>query len=180
MIYIFLANGFEEIEALTPPDIFRRANLPTQTVSIHESTTVMGAHNIPVIADITLDKVNWSDADLLLLPGGMPGTKNLGACKPLCDALVAHVLSQKPTAAICAAPSVLGSLGLLNGKEAICYPGFEESLKGASLSEKMVVRDGHIVTAAGMGVALEFSLECLRLLGHGDAADRIQTAVIAD
>lgn len=179
MIYIFLADGFEEIEALTPVDIFRRANLPTTTVSITANTTVIGSHNIPVIADTTLDQVNLSNASLLLLPGGMPGTKYLGECKPLCDAVTAHAKAGKPTAAICAAPSVLGKLGLLCGKEAICYPGFENALAGASISPKKVVRDGNIVTAAGMGVALEFALECLRLLGHADDAARIQSAVIA-
>ena len=180
MIYIFLADGFEEIEALTPLDIFRRAGLDTLTVSITASTTVTGSHNIPVLADTTLDQINLSDADLLLLPGGMPGTKHLGACKPLTDALFAHASAGKPTAAICAAPSVLGKLRLLQGKEAICYPGFEDALTGATISEKKVVRDGNIVTAAGMGVALEFSLECLRLLGHHEAAQQIRTAVIAD
>lgn len=180
MIYIFLADGFEEIEALTPLDIFRRAGLDTLTVSITDSATVTGAHNIPVIADTTLNKVDLSNADLLLLPGGMPGTRYLGDCTLLCEAVTAQANAGKPIAAICAAPSVLGKLGLLIGKEAICYPGFEEALTGASISAQKVVRDGNIVTAAGMGVALEFSLECLRLLGHAETAARIQTAVIAD
>lgn len=180
MIYIFLADGFEEIEALTPVDVFRRANLPTTTVSIMESRTVMGSHNIPVIADKLLAEVDLSDADLLLLPGGMPGTKHLGECMPLCDAVISHASAGKPTAAICAAPSVLGKLGLLSGKEAICYPGFEEALAGAAISEKKVVRDGNVVTAAGMGVALDFALECLCLLGHSDTAASIRKGVIAN
>ena len=180
MIYIFLADGFEEIEGLTPVDVFRRANLPTTTVSIMESRTVMGSHNIPVIADKLFAEVDLSDADLLLLPGGMPGTKHLGECKPLCDAVISHASAGKPTAAICAAPSVLGKLGLLSGKEAICYPGFEDALVGAAISKKKVVRDGNIVTAAGMGVALDFALECLCLLGHSDAAASIHKGVIAD
>lgn len=180
MIYVFLADGFEEIEALTPVDVFRRANLPTTTISITESTTVIGSHNIPVIADTTLSKVDLTDADLLLLPGGMPGTKYLGECKELCDAVTAHAAAKKPVAAICAAPSVLGKLGLLSGKEATCYPGFEEALTGATISEKKVVRDSNTVTAAGMGVALDFALECLVLLGHADAAGRIRKGVIAE
>lgn len=180
MIYVFLADGFEEIEALTPVDIFRRAGLPTQTVSITQNPTVIGSHNIPVTADTTLSQTDLSDADLLLLPGGMPGTKHLGACKPLCDAVTAHASAGKPTAAICAAPSVLGQLGLLQGKEAICYPGFEDALAGAKLSSKRVVRDGNLVTAQGMGVALDFALECLCLLGHADAAQQIRHGVIAD
>lgn len=180
MIYIFLADGFEEIEALTPLDVFRRAGLNTLTVSITDKLTVVGSHNISVLADTTLSDVNLSDADLLLLPGGMPGTRHLGECKELCYAVTAHATAGKPVAAICAAPSVLGSLGLLQGKKAICYPGFEEALTGATISEKKVVRDGNIVTAAGMGVALDFSLECLRLLGHSDVADKIRKGVIAE
>lgn len=180
MIYIFLADGFEEIEALTPVDIFRRAGLETLTVSITNKHTVVGSHSIPVLADKLLSDVDLSDADLLLLPGGMPGTKYLDACKPLCDAVTAHATAGKPTAAICAAPSVLGRLGLLKGREAISYPGFEDALTGAKISQKKVVRDGNIVTAAGMGVALDFALECLCLLGHADDAKRIKSAVIAD
>lgn len=180
MIYIFLADGFEEIEALTPADIFRRAKLPTATVSITDSRTVTGSHQIAVQADRLLSEIDPSDADLLLLPGGMPGTTNLAACKPLCEMLLAHAAQNKPLAAICAAPSVLGGLGLLQGKAAICYPGFENALIGATVSEKKVVRDGNTVTAAGMGVALDFALECLNLLGHEDAAAQIKTAVIAN
>lgn len=180
MIYIFLADGFEEIEALTPVDVFRRAGLETLTVSVSDSYTVTGAHNIAVTADKLLTEIDCADADLLLLPGGMPGTKHLGACEPLCDALTAHAQAGKPVAAICAAPSVLGKLGLLNGKEAVCYPGFEDALIGATVSEKNVVRDGNTVTAAGMGVALDFALECLCLLGLPDEADRIRRSVIAE
>ncbi|MBQ8287362.1 MAG: DJ-1/PfpI family protein [Clostridia bacterium] len=180
MIYIFLADGFEEIEALTPVDVFRRAGLDTVTVSISDSYTVIGSHNIAVAADKLLSEVDLADADLLLLPGGMPGARHLGACTPLRDAVSAHAGAGKPVAAICAAPSVLGALGLLRGKEAICYPGFEDALIGATISEKKVVRDGNIVTAAGMGVALDFALECLCLLGRDSDAARIRTSVIAE
>ena len=180
MIYIFLADGFEEIEALTPVDVFRRAGLDTLTVSITEKHTVVGSHGIAVSADALLADTDLSDADLLLLPGGMPGTKHLAACKPLCDAVVAQANAGKPVAAICAAPSVLGGLGLLNGKEAVCYPGFEGALTGATVSAKKVVRNGNIVTAAGMGVALDFSLECLCLLGYCEKAAAIRKSVIAE
>ncbi len=179
MIYVFLADGFEEIEALTPVDIFRRAGLSTQTVSISDTHAVTGAHGIAVSADCLLDEVDFAAADLLLLPGGMPGTKHLAACKPLCDAVAAHAAAGKPTAAICAAPSILGELGLLSDRAATCYPGFEDALAGAILSDKKVVRDGHIVTAAGMGVALDFALECLVLLGYTEAALTIRQGVIA-
>ena len=180
MIYIFLADGFEEIEALTPVDVFRRAGLDTLTVSITDRRTVVGSHNIAVLADACLSDVDLSDADLLLLPGGMPGTRHLGECEALCASVCTHAAAGKPVAAICAAPSVLGKLGLFRGKEAISYPGFEQELIGAAISQKKVVRDANIVTAAGMGVALDFSLECLRLLGHSDAADKIRKGVIAE
>lgn len=180
MIYVFLANGFEEIEALTPVDVFRRAGLDTVTVSITDGYAVTGSHGITVTADKMLSEVDLADAELLLLPGGMPGTKHLGACKPLCDALTAHAKAGKPFAAICAAPSVPGRLGLLQGREATCYPGFEDALIGATVSEKKVVRDGNAVTATGMGVSLDFALECLRLLGRDAEADRIRRSVIGD
>ena len=178
MIYVFLALGFEEIEALTPVDVFRRAGLSVQTVSISDERAVTGSHGITVEADALLSEVDFSNADLLLLPGGMPGTTHLGNDRELQEIVTAHASAGKPTAAICAAPSVLGYWGLLHGKEAICYPGFEKGLIGATISKKKVVRDGNIVTAAGMGVALDFSLECLRLLGYDKEADQIHKSVI--
>ena len=116
-------------------------------------------------------------ADLLFLPGGMPGTKNLMACKPLCDALVQADAAGKRLAAICAAPSILGQLGLLKDKKATCYPGFEERLFGAKVSPKGVVTDGNITTATGMGVATRFGLELVRLLRGAEAADRIASGI---
>ena len=180
MIYIFLAVGFEEIEALTPVDVFRRAGLSTTTVSMMDELTVTGSHRINVEADALFSEVDFSDADLLLLPGGMPGTMHLGSSQELRKVVTAHAKAGKPTAAICAAPSVLGCWGLLEGKEAICYRGYEKGLIGATVSKKKVVRDGNIVTAAGMGVSLDFSLECLCLLGHAETAAQIRKSVIAE
>ncbi len=180
MIYVFLANGFEEIEALTPVDILRRAGFSVSTVSITAEKTVIGAHGIPVIADTTMQAADdFSDAELLLLPGGMPGTKHLAACAPLLDLLSKHAQAAKPLAAICAAPSILGMLNILQGKEAICYPGFEAQLKGARLSSKRVVRDGNVLTAAGAGVALEFALAAVELLAGTEKAGEIRQSIIA-
>lgn len=181
MIYVFLANGFEEVEALAPVDLLRRASFEVTTVSITEHLAVIGSHNIPVVADTTFGAVSdFSDAELLILPGGMPGTKNLAACEKLTALLKAQAEAGKPLAAICAAPSVLGALGLLEGKEAICYPGFESALKGAKISDKRVVRDGNILTAAGAGVAVDFGLAAIEMLADAEQADTIRKAILAD
>lgn len=181
MIYVFLANGFEEVEALAPIDLLRRASFEVTTVSMTEHLAVIGSHNIPVIADTTFDAVSdFSDAELLVLPGGMPGTKHLAAHEGLAKVIGAQAKANKPIAAICAAPSVLGGLGLLKGKEAICYPGFEGELAGARISEERVVRDGNILTAAGAGVAVEFGLAAIEMLADAEKADAIRKAILAD
>ena len=171
MIVTLLANGFEEIEALAPVDILRRAGLDVKTCSIGERE-VIGAHGIRVLADLTEDELDISKVDMLILPGGMPGATNLDA-SPLTDALINEVTSKSGRlAAICAAPLVLGRRGLLKGKRATCYPGFEDELLGATATGEGVVTDGNITTAKGMGVALEFAKELVRLtLGEKKAAE---------
>ena len=135
-VYLFLADGFEEIEAITPIDIFRRAGIEVTTISISEEKMVLGAHNIPIVTDKLFTEVDFNDNDLLYLPGGMPGTRNLQAHEGLKNLLIKQAGENKKIAAICAAPSILGGLGLLEGKEAICYPGFEDQLEGAILSKR--------------------------------------------
>ena len=179
MIDIFLAEGFEEIEALCPLDLIRRAGLEVRTIGVG-TKTVMGAHGIPVIADMTTAEYTVGDADMVFLPGGMPGTLNLAADKTVMAALSDAADNGKYIAAICAAPSILGDAGLLEGKEAICYPGFEDRLTGAKISSSRVVRDGKIITAAGMGVALDFGLEIVKLFCGEDKAEALRHAVIAD
>ena len=125
MITVFLATGFEEIEAIAPVDIMRRARLDVRTVSIYDTPVVSGAHSVPVQADMTLGQVDFSLVELMVLPGGLPGATNLDACAPLREALQKHAGEGKPVAAICAAPLVLGHLGLLRGRKATCYPGVE-------------------------------------------------------
>ena len=179
MIDIFLAEGFEEIEALCPLDIMRRAGLEVRTVGIGEKL-IRGAHGIAVEADITDSEYVYSSPEMVVLPGGMPGTLNLAASEIVTDAVKRAHADQKYIAAICAAPSILGEMGLLQGKEAICYPGFEDKLTGATISKSRVVRDGNTVTAAGMGVALELGLEIVAMLCGKQKAEELRHAVIAD
>ena len=179
MIYMFLAEGFEEIEALCPLDVMRRAGLSVKTVGIN-GRAVVGAHNIPVMADLAEEELDTCDAELIFLPGGMPGTLNLAKSETVINAIREAVEKNIYIAAICAAPSILGDMGLLSGKEAICYPGFEDRLKGASISSSRVIRDGKIITAAGMGVALDLGLELVSLFCGEEKAQALRKAVIYD
>ena len=178
MVYILLADGFEEIEALCPLDLLRRAGVETKTVSITEKRAVTGSHGITVTADLTAEN-SLSDIEMLVLPGGMPGSTNLDGSK-FCDGLVRNAAkSGAYLAAICAAPLVLGRRGLLVGKEAVCFPGFENELVGAHLSDKRVVRDGKIITAIGMGAALEFGLALVEIFCGKETAEKLGGAVLA-
>ena len=159
VVYAFLADGLEEVECLATADVLIRAGVKVKLVSITGKKEVKGAHGFGIHADTLLHEIDPMKADLLFLPGGMPGTKNLMACKPLCDALVQADAAGKRLAAICAAPSILGQLGLLKDKKATCYPGFEDALTGAKLTGAGVVTDGNITTARGLGYALEFQLK---------------------
>lgn len=176
-VFVFLAEGFEEIEAITPIDILKRAEIELTTVSITNSKVVCGAHNISVVADLLFAEADFSTNDLLLLPGGMPGTLNLEAHEGLKNLLLLQAAKGKYIAAICAAPSILGKLNLLQAKEAICYPGFEKHLLGAKLSEKQVVISGNIITAMGAGVALEFALKLVEVLKGKEMASSIAKTI---
>lgn len=178
MVYMFLADGFEEIEALCPLDIMRRAGITVTTVGV-SGNTIVGAHGIEVAADITASEFDTDDFDMIVLPGGMPGTLNLEGSDVCINAVKAAVCNDKYVAAICAAPSILGKMGILDGKNAVCYPGFENELKGATVLDCGVCVDGRIITAAGMGVALEFGLKLVEVLLGKDAADKIFTSVQA-
>ena len=156
-IFVFLAEGFEEIEALTPVDVLRRAGLPVQTVSVMDEQVVAGAHGVPVLADKMFDEINSEDAEMILLPGGLPGATNLDAHEGLGRMILEFAEAEKPLAAICAAPLVLGNRGLLQGKRATCYPGFETYLQGATYTAALVEKDGQIITGKGPGAAMEFA-----------------------
>ena len=179
MIYMFLADGFEEVEALCPLDVLRRAGLEVTTVGIGKDT-ITGSHGIRVQADIPDVLYRDSSPDMIILPGGMPGSTNLDESKTVDAALRAGARKGAFLCAICAAPMVLGKRGYLEGKRAICYPGFEEYLKGAEVNGgDTVVRDGNIITAKGMGVALDFGLELVRALKDDGTAEKIKASVFA-
>ena len=163
MIYVLLADGFEEIEALTPVDMLRRAGYDVRTVSIAEKT-VLGAHNIPVVADLAAEEATAEGVRMVILPGGMPGTKHLVASPFVEEMLRAVFRTGGRLAAICAAPTVLARYGYLDGKRATCFPGFEEKLGGAVYTDLPVVTDGKITTAKDMTEALAFSVALLAAL----------------
>jgi 4-methyl-5(b-hydroxyethyl)-thiazole monophosphate biosynthesis len=173
MIYEFLADGFEEIEALAPVDFLRRAGVEVVTVGVY-SQEVTGAHGIKVVADITADDVVLGD-DLqgIILPGGMPGAENLNNSALVQNAIDFCESDGKIISAICAAPFILGRKGLLEGKKATCFPGFEDELKGADVIENGVVTDGNIVTARGAGVAWEFGAAICSLTKGAAASQKI-------
>lgn len=172
MVYVFLANGFEEIEALATVDILRRSELDVKTVSINESLEVTGTHNIKVLADIKIEDVNEFDLEAIVLPGGMPGADNLENCKFVTDLVTKAANEGKLIASICAAPKIPGVLGLLAGVKATCYPGFEGRLFSAKLTHKRLVHDKNFITAKGAGVTHEFALAIATALKKGVAAKR--------
>lgn len=156
--YLFLADGFEEIEALTVVDVMRRAEMPLVTLSVNDNQVVTGAHGIPVVADALAQDISFEEVEWLILPGGMPGMTNLAASRPLCNLVKGHAEAGGLTAAICASPSILGMLGLLNGRRATCYPGFEHNLEGAIVTGERCSVDENITTANGPASATAFAL----------------------
>lgn len=176
-VYIFLADGFEEIEGLTVVDLLRRAGIEIIMVSITGELQVTGSHKIAILADALFEDLNYADADMLVLPGGMPGTKNLQEHKGLDLLLREYALTNKKVAAICAAPRVLGTKGLLKGKNATCYPGNEDALLGAHVVNAAVVLDGNTITSKGMGTAIDFSLSLIKSLKNDGEAERIAQAI---
>ena len=155
---VFLANGFEEMEALGTVDILRRGGIEVTTVSITTDPVVIGAHNVPVTADTTLNNALLNDADALILPGGMPGASNLNDSEAVKEALLGQYREGRIVAAICAAPMVLGGLGLLKGRKATCYPGFEPKLIGANVTGEAVEVSDNVITGKGPGLVMNFGL----------------------
>lgn len=177
-IFLFLANGFEETEAIVSVDVLRRAGFNVRTVSISNSQEVVGTHNIVIKADLLLKNTDCSVADCLILPGGMPGASNLDQNEELKKILVAHNQQGKLIAAICAAPLVLGRLNLLVGKEAVCYPGFEKYLEGATLVKGKLIFCDNIITAKGPGCVFDFALKIVEVLQDRDCAEQIVEGLI--
>ena len=177
MIYVFLANGFEEIEALAVVDVLRRAELDVLTVGVGEDF-VIGSHQIAVACDIPEKNLILDDkVEAIILPGGMPGTLNLEKSTVVQKAIDWAVENDKLVCAICAAPSILGHKGLLDGKEATCFPGFEEELSGAKISKSFVVKDGNFITAKGMGSAIEFGLQIAEILTNPLEVKKIRASL---
>ena len=174
-VYVFLANGFEDVEALIPVDVLRRGGIDVTTVSVAgDSQLVESAHGVRLFADALFADCNFGDADLLLLPGGMPGASNLFEHSGLCSALKAHAAAGRRLAAICAAPAVvLGQLGLLQGRRATCYPGFEHLLHGAVYTAELCTTDGNITTGEGPAAAFPFAYELLSLLADRETSDQV-------
>lgn len=172
-IIVPLADGFEEVEAITVIDVLRRAGVEVQTVSVTGLMHVTGSHQITVKADSLFQSSGYPDAAMIVLPGGMPGAANLNRHEGLKELLADFNRQGKYLAAICAAPMVLGSLNLLQNKRATCYPGFEKHLVGAHLSEEGVVHDQHIITGKGAGYALAFSLKLAEILSGYDASQSV-------
>ncbi|HHV13522.1 MAG TPA: DJ-1/PfpI family protein [Clostridiales bacterium] len=176
-VYIFLANGYEEIEGLTVVDLLRRANIDVQMVSVTGDIFVTGSHQITSKTDILFEEADFTDGDMLVLPGGMPGTKNLKEHAGLDALLKDYKAGGKKLAAICAAPSILGSKGLLQDRCATCYPGFEKELSGARVMDEEVVVDGNVITSKGMGTAIDFSLAIIEGLAGKAKAGEIARAI---
>lgn len=178
MIYVFLATGFEDIEALAPIDIMRRAGLEVQTVSITGEDIVISAHGVGIVADTRIEAIDFADAEMIVLPGGLPGSLNLDACVPLREGILAQFRSGKPIAAICAAPQVFGHLGILAGKNATCYPGCECHLEGANYTASLVEVDGTIITGKGPAAAFEFGYTLVDYLLGAGAADGLREGMM--
>ncbi len=176
--YVFFAPGFEEVEALTPVDLLRRAGVEVKLISVSDSLQVTGSHGISVLTDLLFDEAGDIEADLLVLPGGQPGTTNLKSCGRLLELLRDFDERGKKLGAICAAPTVLGKAGLLKGKKAVCYPGCEGELEGAKVSKERVVTDGNITTSRGVGTAIPFALALIEELEGKEKAEQIRNSIV--
>ena len=177
-IGLFIANGCEEIEALTVVDILRRATIEVDMISITGEMDATGSHGIRFFCDKKIEDADIGAYDGLVLPGGMPGTTNLGANEAVVESIKEFSAKGKLVAAICAAPTVLGDNGVLEGKKAVCYPGLEDRLKGAEVEAKPAVSDQNIITGRGMGAAIPFALEIVSYLKDAAAAEEIRKGIV--
>ncbi len=175
---IMLANGCEEIEALTVVDMLRRAKLTIDMISITQKEVIEGSHGICFYADKMIEDVNFDEYDAIVLPGGIPGTTNLGAHPVVTEQIKAFAAAGKLVCAICAAPSVLGANGILEGKKATCHPGWEDKLTGADVLEDEVVCDGNVITSRGMGTAIPFSLAIISRLADEETYKKVCVGIV--
>jgi 4-methyl-5(b-hydroxyethyl)-thiazole monophosphate biosynthesis len=173
-VYVFLANGFEDVEALIPVDVLRRGGVEVVTVSVVENSQVVEtSHRVRIEADKMFADCDFSDADLLMLPGGMPGASNLNSHEGVRQALQRQHAAGRKVAAICAAPLVLGGLGILRGKRATCYPGFEQTLEGATYTGDLCTVDGNVTTGEGPAAAFPFAYALLAQLTNEETAKQV-------
>ena len=178
-IYLFLAQGFEEMEALAVVDVARRAELSVKMVSVTGSEEVTGSHGVTMKADMLFDaEAICQDAEMLVLPGGMPGAVNLAEHEGLRKVILGFCAAERPMAAICAAPMVYGELGLLKGLKATCYPGFEEHLLGAEATGELVEQDANFITGKGPGAAFEFAFAIVAKLAGKAKANKVKSDML--
>lgn len=177
--YVMFADGFEEVEALTVVDVMRRAGMPVVTMSIYDAPEAIGAHGVTVVADESFDAEMLEEAEWVICPGGMPGASNLAECEALCEILKERDEADENIAAICASPSVIfGPLGLLNGRNATCYPGMEQGMEGANVVNDHVVVDGNIVTGMGPASASRFALAIAAISMGEDVAAEVAAGML--
>lgn len=180
MIYVFLAQGFEEVEALAPIDLLRRCGKEVITVGVNDNI-IVGSHNIPIVTDTITQEIKLDDTlEMIVLPGGMPGTINLENNPAVQEAIDFCVKNDKFIGAICAAPSILGHKGILKNKKAVCFEGFENQLEGADVSRDSVMADGNIITARGAGVAVQFGLKLVEVLISKERSDTLKAAILCE
>lgn len=175
---MMVANGYEEVEMLTVVDLLRRAGMSCEIISVTGKKELTSSHQVTVLADLLFEDADFDSYDALVIPGGMPGTTNLGAHAGVCEQLKKAFADGKLIAAICAAPTVFGKLGLLEGKKAICYPGMEKQLTGALVTYEPAVRDGNIITSRGMGTAIDFGLAIVAYYEGKEAAAGLAEKIV--
>ena len=177
-VYVFLADGFEEVEALAVVDLLRRAEVDTTLVTVSETIEVIGGHGIVVTADKVIEELSFDEVDMLYIPGGKMGVKNLGKCELLCEQLKAFAREGKMIASICAGPTLLHKLGILEGKNATCYRDFSEELTEANYIDANVVVDGNIITSQGLGTAIDLGLALVEYFKGREVAKKMQHDVM--
>ena len=177
MVYMLLGTGFEETEAITPLDLLRRANIEVLTVGLN-GKIVYGSHNIGIEADITIDEVDLTAIEMIILPGGLGGVASIKACPAAMEAICFAHQNGKLIAAICAGPTILASLGITNGKKAVCYPGCEEQMESALIVQDAAIRDGNVITGTSMGCATAFGLQLIEALKDQKTAQRIKNQIV--
>lgn len=177
MVYVFLGTGFEEMEAIAPIDLLRRAAIGVITVGLN-GQTVYGSHNIPITADITIEQMDLTDLDMIVLPGGLGGVRSIKACPKAMDAICFAHANHKFVAAICAAPTILASLHITDGIPAVCYPGCEEEMGTAVIQQEACIRHDNVITGTSAGCAVPFALELIAALKGAEVAQQVASQIV--